>query len=107
MANAKVSMPTIPDADFTTKAQTEIAKSQPTLTHTLAVLELRNKIKLIDPNLHSSLDSLLHTNTYVLRFADAVRKHDNLQGRDHSDLAVPVYEIKKSEMGCSTEFFQK
>lgn len=62
-------MPTKPDADFTTKAQTELAKSQPTLTHTLAVLELHNLTgldKLIDPNLYSSLDSLLRIAAYVL-----------------------------------------
>ena len=49
IAKAKDSVPI--DADFTTEVQTEIAKSQPTLAHTLAVLELCNLTgldKLID-----------------------------------------------------------
>ena len=101
IAKAKVSMPTIPDADFTIEAQTELAKSQPTLTHTLAVLELHNLTgldKLIDPNLYSSLDSLLRITAYVLRFVDTLRKCSNLEGRDRSDLSVTAYEINKSEM---------
>lgn len=100
IAKAKVSMPTIPDADFTTEAQTELAKSQPTLTHTLAVLELHNLTgldKLIDSNRYSSLDSLLRITAYVLRFVDTLRKRANLEGKDHSDQSVTAYEINKSE----------
>lgn len=54
--------------------------------------------KLINPNLHSSIDFLLHVTAYVLQFVDALRKHVNFEGRDCSSKAVTTYEIDKLEM---------
>ena len=97
IATAEVDPPTVPKIDISSEAQAELSKSQPTITHTLAALEVcnvRGLEQLIDPNTHSSLDSLLHVLAYVLRFVDAMKK---CKGVNCHGMTVTSHKITRSE----------
>ena len=96
IAKEEIILPAAPDIDLTTSAHTELAKTQPNLTHSLVASAVPNQsglATLMNVHRYCSINTLFCVTAYVLRFVDAL-KGRHVEGES---LVVSASEIKRAE----------